>query len=259
MTGSQLHDRIVLITGATSGIGEACARQMHERGARLILTGRRADRLKTLQADMGSDRVLTLCFDVRDSAACQKAVENLPADWRDIYGLINNAGLALGTTPADQSSLDHWNTMIDTNCRGLVTMTRFILPGMRARSAGHIVNIGSVAGTYPYAGGNVYGATKAFVMQFSHNLRCDLLGTPVRVTNIEPGLCETEFSVVRFDGDKARADKVYENVTPLNANDIASSVVWALEQPAHVNINRIELMPVAQAAGGVSVHRGNLA
>ncbi|HVI94498.1 MAG TPA: SDR family NAD(P)-dependent oxidoreductase, partial [Anaeromyxobacter sp.] len=179
----------------------------------------------------------------------------LPAPFTEIDVLVNNAGLALGLEPAQRASLDEWETMIQTNCTGLVTVTRAVLPGMIARNRGHVVNVGSVAGTYPYPGGNVYGATKAFVRQFSLNLRSDLLGTPVRVTSIEPGMAETEFSLVRFQGDAERARKVYEGVTPLSGADVADAILWAVTRPPHVNVNALELMPVQQAFAPFAVSR----
>jgi 3-hydroxy acid dehydrogenase/malonic semialdehyde reductase len=200
--------------------------------------------------------VLALTLDVRDGDAVRAAVENLPAEFAEIDVLVNNAGLAKGLEPAQDADLADWDQMLDTNCRGLVHMTRAVLPGMVARRRGHVVNIGSVAGTHAYPGGNVYGATKAFVRQFSRNLRSDLHGTGVRVTCVEPGMCEgTEFSLVRFGGDAARADAVYTGVHALTADDIAESVHWATTQPPHVNVNNIELMPVAQSVGPFQVHR----
>jgi 3-hydroxy acid dehydrogenase/malonic semialdehyde reductase len=192
---------------------------------------------------------------VRDRAAVEAAIPALPPEWRAIDVLVNSAGLALGLEPAQRASLDDWETMIETNCAGLVTMTRAVLPGMVERNRGHVVNVGSVAGTYPYPGGNVYGATKAFVRQFTLNLRSDLLGTAVRATSIEPGMAETEFSLVRFQGDAARAHKVYEGVTPLSSEDIAEAILWAVTLPAHVNVNAIELMPVQQAFSPFAISR----
>lgn len=194
---------------------------------------------------------------MRDRAAVEAAAAALPTEFAAIDVLVNNAGLALGVEPAHRASLDEWQTMIDTNCTGLVTVTRALLPGMVERGRGHIFNLGSVAGSYPYPGGNVYGATKAFVRQFSLNLRADLIGTPLRVTDIEPGLCGgTEFSNVRYRGDDEKAANVYANVQPLTAEDIADTIYWIATRPAHVNINTIEMMPVAQAPAGLAVHRG---
>ncbi|MET0235517.1 MAG: SDR family oxidoreductase [Kibdelosporangium sp.] len=248
-------DKIAFVTGASTGFGAAIARRFAAEGARVIASARRGDKLKDLADELG-DRVLPLELDVQDRDAVYAAVEGLPAEFADIDVLVNNAGLALGLEPAHRADQDEWDRMIDTNCKGLVTCTRAILPGMVARGAGHVINIGSVAGTYPYPGGNVYGATKAFVHQFSLNLRSDLHGTGVRVTCVEPGMVGgTEFSKVRFSGDEQKADAVYDGLQPLTADDIAESVHWAAAQPAHVNINVIELMPVAQSFGPFQVHR----
>jgi 3-hydroxy acid dehydrogenase/malonic semialdehyde reductase len=201
--------------------------------------------------------VLPVRLDVRDRAAVQDVVAGLPAEFAEIDVLVNNAGLAKGLNPAQEADLDDWEEMIDTNCKGLVYCTRTILPGMVERRRGHVVNLGSVAGTYPYPGGNVYGATKAFVHQFSLNLRSDLHGTGIRVTSIEPGLSgETEFSTVRFGGDQGKADAVYAGMQPLVPADIAEAVYWVVSQPAHVNINTIEMMPVTQSFAPFQVHRG---
>jgi 3-hydroxy acid dehydrogenase/malonic semialdehyde reductase len=201
---------------------------------------------------------LPLQLDVRDRAAVEAAVADLPADFRDVDVLVNNAGLALGLEPAQRAELDEWETMVDTNIKGLLYLTRTLLPGMVARGRGHVVNIGSVAGEWPYPGGNVYGATKAFVRQFSLNLRADLWGTPVRVTDIEPGLSgDTEFSTVRFGGDTGRAASIYEGTQPLSADDVADAVHWVATRPAHVNINTLSLMPVCQAFAGMRIHRQN--
>ncbi|MDE1183411.1 bifunctional NADP-dependent 3-hydroxy acid dehydrogenase/3-hydroxypropionate dehydrogenase YdfG [Paraburkholderia sp.] len=247
---------IVFVTGASAGFGAAIARAFVNGGHKVVATARRKDRLDALAAELG-DALLPVELDVRDNASIEKAVASLPADFAAIDLLVNNAGLALGLEPAQRASLDDWTTMIDTNCTGLVQVTRALLPGMVERNRGHVVNLGSVAGTYPYAGGNVYGATKAFVRQFSLNLRADLSGTAIRVTDVEPGLCGgTEFSNVRFHGDDAKAANVYQNVQPLTAEDIAESIYWIATRPAHVNVNTIELMPVAQAFAGLSIHRG---
>lgn len=248
------HDRIALITGASAGIGEAIAHALAGAGYRLILTGRREARLKALAATLGVECHI-LAFDIRERDATMRAVATLPAAFRDVDVLVNNAGLALGLEPATDAKLEDWETMVETNILGLITLTHAILPGMKARGRGHVVNLSSIAGTYPYPGGNVYGATKAFVTQFSLNLRADLLGLPIRVTNIEPGMVETEFSKVRFKGNDKRAGDVYAGATPLTATDIAECVRWALSQPAHVNINRIEVMPTCQAPGGPQVAR----
>ena len=244
----------ILITGATSGFGEACARLFARDGNKLILTGRRSDRLERLRQTLNTDTHI-ITQDVRDKAAVQNDFANLPDSFQEIDVLVNNAGLALGLGPAHKADLDHWETMVDTNIKGLMYCTRFILPGMIERKKGHVINIGSVAGNWPYPGANVYGATKAFVKQFSHNLRTDVLGTNIRVTNIEPGLAETEFSVVRFNGEKEKAAKFYEGTKPLTAEDIADIVLWVTTQPPHVNINRIEVMPVCQSCGPFSINR----
>ncbi|MGN3962563.1 SDR family NAD(P)-dependent oxidoreductase [Burkholderia gladioli] len=247
---------IVFVTGASAGFGAAIARTFVKGGHRVVASARRKDRLDALAAELG-EALLPVELDVRERGAIEAALAGLPADFAGIDVLVNNAGLALGTEPAQRASLDEWQTMIDTNCSGLVTVTHTLLPGMIARGRGHIFNLGSVAGTYPYAGGNVYGATKAFVRQFSLNLRTDLLGTPLRVTDIEPGLCGgTEFSNVRFRGDDEKAANVYADVEPLTAEDIADTIYWIATRPAHVNINTVEMMPVAQAPAGLAVHRG---
>ena len=245
----------VFVTGASSGFGAAVARRFAADGARVVVAARRVDRVKELASELGP-RVLPLALDVRDRPAVAAAVEGLPEEFKAIDVLVNNAGLALGLGPAQDADLDDWDQMIDTNCKGLVYCTRAILPGMVARGRGHVINIGSIAGTYPYPGGNVYGATKAFVHQFSLNLRSDVHGTGVRVTCIEPGMCGgTEFSEVRFAGDRAKAQAVYAGMQPLTADDIAEAVCWATAQPAHVNVNVIELMPVAQSFAPFQVHR----
>jgi 3-hydroxy acid dehydrogenase/malonic semialdehyde reductase len=252
-----VHDlggKIALVTGATSGFGRATAEALLRAGARVVATGRRGDRLRDL-AGRHPGKIHPVALDVRDRAAVEAAVRGLPPEWRAIDVLVNNAGLALGLEPAHRASLDDWETMIETNCTGVVTVTRAVLPGMVERNRGHVVNVGSVAGTYPYPGGNVYGATKAFVRQFTLNLRADLLGTAVRATSIEPGMAETEFSLVRFQGDAARAAKVYDGVTPLAAEDVAEAILWAVSLPAHVNVNAIELMPVQQAFSPFAVAR----
>jgi 3-hydroxy acid dehydrogenase/malonic semialdehyde reductase len=245
----------VFITGASAGFGAAIARRFGAE-TRLILAGRRQEKLAALAAELGA-RALPLTLDVRDREAVEKAVAGLPPEFSAVDLLVNNAGLALGLEPAQRASLDDWEQMIDTNVKGLVTVTHALLPGMVARGAGHIINIGSTAAEWPYPGGNVYGATKAFVHQFSMNLRADLLGTPLRVSNIEPGMCGgTEFSTVRFNGDAAKAAKVYENTQPLTAEDIAETVHWVATLPKHVNINNLQVMPVCQAFGPLAVHRG---
>ncbi len=249
-----LSGRTALVTGATAGFGAVTAEALVRAGARVVAAGRREDRLASLAERLG-DRVLPLALDVRDRGAVAAALGKLPAPFAAIDLLVNNAGLALGLEPAHRASLDEWETMIATNCTGLVTVTRAVLPGMVQRNRGHVVNIGSVAGTYPYPGGNVYGATKAFVHQFSLNLRADLIGTAVRVTAVEPGMAETEFSLVRFSGDAEKAGKVYEGVTPLSAHDVADAVLWAVTRPPHVNVNVLELMPVQQAFSPFALDR----
>lgn len=249
-----LQNRIALVTGASSGIGEACVDALAGAGARVIAAARRAERLQALAA-RHPGRLLPLVLDVRDREAVEEAVAELPADWAAIEVLVNSAGLALGLEPAQRASLDEWETMIDTNCGGLVTVTRAVLPGMVARDRGHVVNIGSVAGTYPYPGGNVYGATKAFVRQFTLNLKADLLGTRVRATSIEPAMTDTEFSLVRFGGDAAKASQVYQGMQPLLGADVADAVLWCVTRPAHVNVNALELMPAQQAFSPFAVNR----
>jgi 3-hydroxy acid dehydrogenase/malonic semialdehyde reductase len=249
-----LQDSTAVVTGATSGIGLACAERLVREGARVVAVGRRAERLEALAARLGPS-LHPLRLDVRDKAAVEAALPALPAPFDAVDLLVNSAGLALGLEPAHRASLDDWERMIDTNCRALAHVTRLLLPGMVARDRGHVVNIGSVAGNWPYAGGNVYGATKAFVRQFSLALRSDLLGTRVRVTNVEPGMVETEFSVVRFHGDDGKAAKVYEGMQPLAADDIADTVAWCVTRPGHVNVNTIEVMPVQQAFGPFAVSR----
>lgn len=245
----------ILITGATSGIGKASAERFAREGARLVLCGRRPERLAELKASLKTE-VHTLALDVRDREAVQSAIAKLPDDFAAIDVLINSAGLALGLGKAPDIAPDDWQQMIDTNINGVLNVTHAALPGMVARDSGHIINLGSTAGSYPYAGANVYGATKAFIEQFSLNLRCDLLGKSIRVTNVEPGMVETEFSLVRFGGDKSLADEVYKGVQPLTAQDIAETIFWCASQPAHVNINRVEMMPVMQALAGYAVYRG---
>jgi 3-hydroxy acid dehydrogenase/malonic semialdehyde reductase len=246
---------IVLVTGASAGFGRAIVKRFVENGDKVVAAARRTDRLEALAEELG-DGVLPLTLDVSDKAAVEAALAGLPERFAEVDVLVNNAGLALGMGPADQASLDDWETMIDTNVKGLVYATRALLPGMTARGRGHVINLGSVAATYPYPGGNVYGATKAFVRQFSLNLRADLAGRGVKVTDIAPGLCGgTEFSVVRFGGDADRAAAVYQGVQPLTAEDIAEAVFWVARLPAHVNVNVLELMPTCQSAGPFQIVR----
>ena len=235
--------KIILITGATSGFGEACAGRFAREGWQLILAARRKERLKALQEKLGGETSVHITpLDVRDQELVMSELTHLPEKLSKIDVLVNNAGLALGLEPAHASDISNWNTMVDTNIKGLMYCTRAIMPGMVDRNQGHIVNIGSVAGDWPYPGGNVYGATKAFVKQFSRNLRADLFGTAVRITNIEPGLAETEFSVVRFKGDAKKASKVYDGTQPITPENIAEIVYWVVTLPPHININRLEVM-----------------
>jgi 3-hydroxy acid dehydrogenase / malonic semialdehyde reductase len=246
---------IVFITGASAGFGAEMARTFVKNGHQVVLAARRMDRLKALAAELG-DNALPVEMDVTDKKSIDEALSMLPQSWRQIDVLVNNAGLALNTLPADQVPLQDWETMIATNCLGLVTMTRAILPSMVERGTGLVINLGSVAGAYPYPGGNVYGATKAFVDQFTLNLRADLVGTGVRATNLAPGLCGgTEFSNVRFKGDDAAAAKVYEGTQPLTAQDIADTAYWIATLPPHININSIEMMPTCQGFGPFNIKR----
>ena len=245
--------RTALVTGATAGFGLAIARRLHAAGWQVIATGRRADRLDALRAELG-DALHPACFDIRDEAAMRAALDALPERFRGIDLLVNNAGLAQGTKPAQDALLSDWKTMIDTNVTALVTLTHALLPTLMARK-GAIVNISSVAGVYPYPGGNTYGGTKAFVTQFSLGLRSDLHGTGVRVTSIEPGMAETEFTLVRTHGDQAASARLYAGAHPLRADDIAEAVHWIAHLPPHVNINRLELMPTTQSFAGFQVAR----
>lgn len=253
-------EHTVLVTGATSGFGEASARRFLAHGHKVLALGRRVERLEALKASLPTDQVkklLTMVVDVCDSEKVDHLASSLPAEFSDVTVLVNNAGLALGLESAHQAFLSDWDRMIETNIKGLVHMTRAFLPGMVERQCGHVINVGSVAGNYPYPGGNVYGASKAFVQQFSLNLRADLIGTPVRVTCVEPGLSSgTEFSNVRFKGDDEKAGKVYSEVQALSADDVAEAIYWSATLPSHVNINILELMPVQQAFGAPKFHRG---
>jgi NADP-dependent 3-hydroxy acid dehydrogenase YdfG len=251
---TELKEACVFITGATSGFGEATARRFAADGARIIIAGRRSDRLQVLEAELGA-KCHAITLDVRQREAVFQAVQDLPAEFAEITILVNNAGLAVGLEPSHEADLDDWDAMVDTNVRGLMYCTRAVLPGMVARDHGHIINLGSVAGTYPYPGGNVYGGTKAFVRQFSLELRADLLGHNVRVTNVEPGLCETEFSLVRFKGDAEKAKAVYEGVEPISAADIAETIHFVAALPPHVNVNSIELMATMQAFAPFAIKR----
>lgn len=246
----------VLVTGATAGFGLAIAKRFAAAGHKIVAAGRRRERLEALAADVGEEHVHALVLDVSDRRAVEDAIASVPAPFADVDVLVNNAGLALGLEPAQAADLDNWDAMVDTNIKGLMYVTRAVLPGMVSRGSGHVVNIGSTAATYPYPGGNVYGASKAFVRQFSLNLRADLLGTRVRVTEVDPGLVGgTEFSQVRFGGDAARAAKLYEGADALGPDDIAETVFWVATLPPRVNVNIIELMPVTQAFGPLAVHR----
>jgi 3-hydroxy acid dehydrogenase/malonic semialdehyde reductase len=246
----------VFITGASSGFGEGCARRFAKEGCRLVLVARRWERLESLQKELGGkEKIHIVSLDVQNETSVKKAVDYLPEKFSKIDVLVNNAGLALGLEPSYTANLEDWETMVDTNIKGLLFCTRSILPGMVNRNSGHIINIGSIAADWPYPGGNVYGATKAFVKQFSLNLRSDLLGTKIRVTNIEPGLAETEFSLIRFKGDSKRAKSVYKGIQPLTAEDIAEIVFWVTDLPKHVNINRVEVMPTSQAWGPLALDR----
>ncbi|MDX2073195.1 MAG: SDR family NAD(P)-dependent oxidoreductase [Alphaproteobacteria bacterium] len=249
----ELTNKTIFITGATSGFGRSLAMLAASRGAQVVATGRREDRLAELKSH--SHHIHTIALDVRDKTAVEKAVASLPADYANVDVLVNNAGLAMGFDSFEKQSPEGNQQMVDTNISGLLHATHALLPGMIARDRGHIVNISSIAGSYPYPGGNVYGATKAFVTQFSLNLRADLLGRNIRVTSIEPGMCDTEFSLVRFAGDKSKADAVYDGMQPLSSDDIANTIFWCITQPAHVNVNRLEVMPVMQAFSPFAVAR----
>ncbi|AIG78901.1 NADP-dependent L-serine/L-allo-threonine dehydrogenase [Amycolatopsis japonica] len=250
-----MPQKTVFVTGASAGFGVEIVRRFAADSAKVVAAARSKDRLDKLAGELG-ENVLPFELDVRDADAVAALPGTLPAEFAEVDLLVNNAGLAKGLEPAHRAKLDDWDQMIDTNIKGLAHLTRALLPGMVERGRGHVINIGSVAGSYPYPGGNAYGATKAFVHQFSLNLRADLQGTGVRVTNVEPGLVGgTEFSVVRFEGDQGKADNVYKGTTPLTAADVAESVFWAASQPEHVNINVIELMPVVQSFSALHIHR----
>ena len=251
--------KIALITGATSGIGEACAKKFAEGGYHVIITGRNREKLETLQKEL-SDRgtnVLALLYDVRDRQATMEAIASIPEDWREIDVVINNAGLALGLEPEYEGDLDDWETMIDTNIKGLLTMTRLIVPDMVKRNHGHVINIGSIAGDAAYAGGNVYCATKAAVKSISDGLRIDVAHTAIRVTNIKPGLVETHFSNVRFHGDDARAENVYKGIKPLTGKDIADVVFYVANAPEHVQIAEVTILATHQASVS-TIYRANV-
>ena len=247
--------KTAFITGATSGFGKAAVRRFVAAGWHVIGTGRRADRLQALVDELGADKMHAACFDISDSDALNAAVSALPDPFKKIDLLVNNAGLALGTAPAQKADLGQWETMIDTNVRGLVTLTHTLLPALIERK-GAIINISSVAASYPYPGGNVYGGTKAFVVQFSLGLRSDLHGTGVRVTCIEPGMTETEFTVVRTKGNQEASDALYKGANPMTGEDLAETMLWIASLPPHMNINRLELMPVSQSFSPFQVDRG---
>ena len=249
------YQKTALITGASSGFGHATAIKFVEEGWRVVATARRLDRLESLQQLLGEDNCLLYQMDVREQKDIDGLVEYLANKAIVVDLLVNNAGLALGLDSADKADLDDWQTMVDTNISGLIKMTRAILPEMVLAGCGHIINLGSIAGSYPYPGGNTYGATKAFVAQFSLNLRADLAGTGIRVSNIEPGLAESEFSLVRFHGDQQKADQIYQDLEPLEPEDIAESIFWCASQPPHVNINRIEIMPTCQSFAPLAINK----
>ena len=243
----------VLITGASAGFGKALAERLVANGHRVIGCARRLDKLNAL-ADTLGEAFLPVVMDVSDTASIPQIIADLPADFKQIDVLVNNAGLALGTEPAQKADLDDWMLMIDTNIKGLMALTHAVLPAMVARDSGYIINVGSIAGSWPYFGGNVYGATKAFVKQFSLNLRADLIGTQVRVTNLEPGnVAGTEFSNVRYHGDDVKAAQVYDGFKTMTGDDIGDILLWLIESPAHINVNRLEVMPVAQTYNGLTI------
>jgi len=245
---------IALISGATSGFGYETAIALNSKDYKLIIIARREDQLKKLVKKLG-DNVYFKAVDVTNEKAIKGLISNLPIEYKDIDVLVNSAGIALGLETADTCSIDDWEKMIDTNIKGTLYLTRYVLPIMKLRNSGYIINIGSTAGHVPYKGGNVYGATKAFINQFSRNLRTDLLGTQIRVTCIEPGAAQTGFSIARFKGDIDRANAVYQGMNPLQAVDIADTIAWLVDRPLHVNIDNIEIMPLDQTWGGLAVNR----
>jgi NADP-dependent 3-hydroxy acid dehydrogenase YdfG len=250
MAKISLKDRIVFITGASSGIGAACARAFAAEGARLLLAARRVDRIEAMKADLlqdGAAAVHAFSLDVQDRDAVEQAIAHLPAEWSAIDVLVNNAGLSRGLDKLWEGKTQDWEEMIDTNVKGLLWVTRAVVPGMLARGRGHVVNMGSTAQEIAYPGGNVYCGTKAAVKLINDGLRIDLLGTPVRVTSIDPGMVETEFSQVRFRGDKERAEKIYQNITPLTPEDVADAIVWSTTRPVHVNVAHLSMTTVDQA------------
>ena len=247
--------KLVMITGASSGFGRACAKKFAENGWKILSLARRLEKLQSLQTELGPENCLIKTLDVTSTESINSLTDYLEANQIHIDLLINNAGLALGLSPVYEADLADWQTMIETNIIGLAKITRAILPKMVEQKSGHVINLGSIAGTYPYPGANVYGATKAFVEQFSLNLRADLGGTGIRVTNIEPGLAETEFSQVRFHGDLKKASSVYQDLVPLNAEDVAESIFWCANLPDHVNINRLEIMPTCQSFSPLTISK----
>ncbi len=248
-------ERTVLVTGATSGFGREIAKQFAAKGDKVIASGRRLDRLNELKDSMPEAKIYPLQLDVTCKEDVFKAIENLPKEYKEIDILVNNAGLALGLEKAPDANIEDWETMVDTNIKGLLYVTKAVIVGMRERKRGYIFNLGSIAGNWPYEGGNVYGATKAFVRQFSFNLRTDLKGTNIRVTNIEPGFAQTEFSLVRFKGDKKKADSIYEGMKALKAEDIANLIATCANLPLHVNVNSLEVMPTCQSWAGLTIER----
>ena len=245
---------IIFISGASAGFGFAMSKKFASLGHKVIAVARREERLLELKKEF-KDQIYPLTLDISNKEKVHAALSNLPEDWSEVDVLINNAGLALGFDSAQNSSLEDWETMVQTNINGVLYLTHFFLPRMIKKNSGHIINLGSVAGEFPYPGGNVYGATKSFVHQFSLNLRADVLGTKVRVTVVEPGMCASEFSQVRFKGDYQKAESVYKGMQPLSAEDIAETIEWVMSRPSHVNINVISLMPVDQAFNGFAIHR----
>ncbi|MGL4667139.1 MAG: SDR family NAD(P)-dependent oxidoreductase [Saezia sp.] len=252
-----MTQKVIFITGATSGFGEAAARRFALAGWALVLTGRRVERLETLKKELETQVPVYIAqLDIRDAKAVKKVVEDLPAQFKDVTCLLNNAGLALAPCVAQEVDLEDWHTMIDTNIKGLVNVTHALLPSvLRVGKGASIINIGSTAGQWPYQGSHVYGASKAFIKQFSYNLRCDVQGTGVRVTDIAPGMAETEFTLVRTKGDQAASDALYKTTTPLTAEDVAEQIYYVASLPAHMNVNRLEIMPVRQVWAGFKVDR----
>ncbi len=247
----------VLITGASAGFGEALAKLLVAKGHKVIGAARRLEKLNEMSEQLG-ELFLPIKMDVSDTVSLPQIIADLPAEFSQIDVLVNNAGLALGTEPAHKTDLNDWMQMVDTNIKGLIALTHAVLPAMVERDSGYIINVGSIAGSWPYYGGNVYGATKAFVKQFSLNLRADLLGTQVRITNLEPGaIAGTEFSNVRYHGDDEKADKVYEGFKNMTGDDIGDILLWLIESPAHINVNRLEVMPVAQTYNGLKIAKSN--